>query len=86
LRFPIHAAGNHRLPSESLALFRYLADRPAVYTVIHGRVDSSLGLGLYRPETHELGTDEIRIVRHFTADIINAGYKRKAPNRLFVFD
>jgi hypothetical protein len=41
----------HRNP---LALFHYLGDRPAVYAVIPSRVDRSLGLGLYRPETQEL--------------------------------
>ena len=47
LRFPIHAARDRRVPSESLALFRYLADRPAVDAVIPGRVDRGLDLGLY---------------------------------------
>ena len=34
--------------------FAIWADRPAVYAVIPSRVDRSLGLGLYRPETQEL--------------------------------
>jgi hypothetical protein len=58
LRFPIRAARDRRVPSESLALFRHSADRPAVYAFIHGRVDSSLGLGLYRPKAQELRGDD----------------------------
>jgi hypothetical protein len=86
LRLPIRAAGNHRLPSESLALFRYLADRLAAYTVIHGRVDNSLGLDFYRPKTQELRADEMRFADNFLAVIDNAGYNCKAPDRLFVFN
>lgn len=55
---PIHAARDRRVPSELLALFRHLADRPAVYAFIHGRVDSSLGLGPFRPKTQELRADD----------------------------